>query len=78
MEPKHHLKGLPVLGEFVMPKIEAEELAAILLGAIDAAKERSRKEVLKEVFTTLDKLRGKDGCVAVDVVKRALAGYFEI
>lgn len=78
MEPKNHIKGMPALGEFILPKIEPDEVAAIFLGAIDAAKDRARKETLKEVYSTLDKLRGRDGCVAVDVVKRALAGYFEI
>lgn len=79
MDPKFtHIKGVPALGDFIMPKIEPPEIAAIFLGAIDAAKDRTRKEVMKEVFDALDKLRGRDGCVAVDVVKRHLSGYFEI
>jgi Ca2+-binding EF-hand superfamily protein len=63
---------LPDFGEMAIPKIEMGEVLGIFLGTIDAAKERTRKEVLREVFDTLDKLRGKDGCVAVDVLKRVL------
>lgn len=65
-------KGKPDLGDFILPKIELEEVAAVFLGAIDAAKDRTRKEVLKEVFEVMEKLRGKDGCVAVDVFKRVV------
>lgn len=69
MDPKNHIKGMPALGEFILPKIEPDEVAAIFLGAIDAAKERQ----MKQVMAILDELRGKDGCVAVEVLKRALA-----
>lgn len=70
--PKEGEPILPEIGEMIIPRVETSEVAAIFLGAIDAAKERGRKEALKEVFDTLDKLRGKDGCVAVDVLKRVL------
>lgn len=69
---------LPELDEMGLPKIEMSEFAAIFIGTIDAAKDRAKKEVLREVFQKLDELRGRDGCVAVDVVKRHLSGYFEI
>lgn len=69
MDPKFtHLKGLPALGEMILPKVELEDLAAVFIGSIDAAKERQMKQVL----SILDELRGKDGCVAVDVLKRVL------
>ena len=68
MHERQHLKGLPALGEFVLPDVGARDLAAIFIGAIDAAKERQMKEVLRIV----DELRGRDGCVAVDVLKRVL------
>ena len=57
---KHHLKGLPALADFIMPQIEARELYAIFIGAIDAAKERSMeaavKETLRRVFIVLDEV----------------------
>jgi len=74
----NHLKGIPALGELILPKIEAQDILATFLGALDATKERVKKEVMTDVFDALDKLRGKDGCVAVDVVKKHLSGYFEI
>jgi len=70
MDPKFtHLKGLPALGEMILPKIELEDLAAVFIGSIDAAKERQ----MRQVVAILDELRGKDGCVAVEVLKRVLA-----
>lgn len=68
MHERHHLKGLPALGEFVLPDVGARDLAAIFIGAIDAAKERQMSQVLK----VIDELRGRDGCIAVDVLKRVL------
>lgn len=68
MEHKHHANGIPDLVDFLLPVPTAKEVAGIFLGAIDAAKERQ----MKQVVAILDELRGKDGCVAVDVLKRVL------
>ena len=57
MDPKFtHLKGLPSLADFLVPKVESDELLKIFLGAIDAAKERSAKETLRRVFVVLDEV----------------------
>lgn len=70
MDPKFtHLKGLPALGEFVLPKIEPSEVAAIFLGAIDAAKERSAKETLRRVFIVLDEVTFTCGKIEMPTVK---------
>lgn len=65
---KHHLRGLPALDDMGLPKIEMSDVASIFIGAIDMAKERQ----MRQVISILDELRGKDGCVSVDVFKRVL------
>jgi len=57
---EYHKGGLPSLVDFLLPKVESDELLKIFLGAIDAAKERSReqsaKETLRRVFVVLDEV----------------------
>ena len=72
MEPKHERKGIPDLADAFLPEISPGELLGALLGAVDAAKVRTKKETIAMVFSVLDELRGKDGCVAVEVFKRVL------
>lgn len=72
MEPKHERKGIPALADFMLPSVDSADLCAVLLCAIDAARVRGKSEGVAQVVTIIDSLKGRDGCVAVDVLKRVL------
>lgn len=72
MKQEPHKGGVPDLGQFEFPHIDAKGVYSIFIGAIDAAKERTKKECVREFIALLEELKGRDGCVAVEVVKRVL------
>ena len=72
MDIQRQQNGAKDLKDLVLPEVTPGDLLNAFIGAIDASKDREKKETMQKVFAILDELRGKDGCVAVDCVKRVL------
>lgn len=72
MERIKEIKSISEINDLLFPNIDTSDLCAVMIGAIDAARVRGKSEGVSEVVTIIDGLKGRDGCVAVDVIKRVL------